>query len=41
MTLEGQAEALSLSTMTVPREWAKARALLYRELRGDGDALEP
>ena len=41
MTLEETAEALSLSTMTVSREWAKARALLYRELRGDGDALEP
>jgi RNA polymerase sigma factor (TIGR02999 family) len=35
MTIEETAEALSLSTMTVSREWAKARAHLYRELRGE------
>ena len=37
MTIEETAEALSLSTMTVSREWTKARARLYRELRGEGD----
>jgi RNA polymerase sigma factor (TIGR02999 family) len=38
MTLEETAEALSLSTMTVSREWTKARAWLYRELGGDARA---
>jgi RNA polymerase sigma factor (TIGR02999 family) len=40
MTLEETAEALGLSTMTVSREWTKARALLYRELRGEGGGLD-
>lgn len=39
MTLEETAEALELSTMTVSREWTKARALLYRALRDGEGAL--
>lgn len=40
MTLEETAEALGLSTMTVSREWTKARTQLYRELRGDEHGLD-
>lgn len=35
LTIEETAEALELSTMTVSREWTKARALLYGALRRD------
>jgi RNA polymerase sigma factor (TIGR02999 family) len=34
MTIEDVAEALSTSATTVKREWAMARAWLYRKLRG-------
>jgi len=36
MTIEETAEVLSLSTATVKREWAVARAWLFRELASDG-----
>lgn len=38
LTVEQVAEALELSVPTVYRDWALARAWLYRELRGDSDS---
>ncbi|MEO1006975.1 MAG: ECF-type sigma factor [Planctomycetota bacterium] len=37
LTVEQTAAALEMSTSTVDRRWAFARAWLYRELSGDGD----
>ncbi len=39
LTIEETAQALELSTMTVSREWTKARALLYGALQGGGIVL--
>ncbi len=38
LTEEEVAEALGVTTRTVRRDWQKARAFLYRELRGGGPA---
>jgi RNA polymerase sigma factor (TIGR02999 family) len=38
MTEEEVAEALGVTARTVRRDWQKARAFLYRELRGAGPA---
>lgn len=37
LTVEETAEALDVSTITVMRDWALAKAWLYRELSGQGD----
>jgi RNA polymerase sigma factor (TIGR02999 family) len=37
LTLEETAAVLDVSTATVKRDWAMARAWLYRELTGEGD----
>jgi DNA-directed RNA polymerase specialized sigma24 family protein len=38
MTIEDTAEAMGRSSATIKREWAIARAWLYRELTGEPTA---
>jgi RNA polymerase sigma factor (sigma-70 family) len=38
LTAEETAETLGISPATVKRDWAIARAFLFRELRGTSDA---
>jgi RNA polymerase sigma factor (TIGR02999 family) len=40
LSIEETAEVLGVSTMTVKRGWAMARAWLHRELSGEGDVRE-
>jgi len=41
LSVEETAAVVGVSPRTVKREWRKARALLYRDLRADRDAAEP
>ena len=41
LTVEESAEALGLSPATVKRDWLRARAWLFRELRGLASELDP
>ena len=38
MTIEETVEVMGISSATIKREWAVARAWLYRELTGDAPA---